>query len=285
MKCYFIHDGKRESGPFTLKEIMQQQLSEHTMVRHKDLDNWSTLEEFYQHIEQLKIINQPVTAPKKAPVKEQKQQRKRYLILFLALAGFFFLFFLSWRMYSSVPAASATVAAPPPPVQPQIAAVHSLPAAMPEAAPLQQPQPEPMPELAVTEKKPVRQNTVRVDERSKRIRKDWTRYISATNSNYAYSKLGGISDLSIVVNNNTDYPLDEVTVRVTYFKTGGGIWKTKNETLYNIPAYSEKKQPLPDVSRGRTVKVNVLTITSRKMNFCYNSGKKTGTAADPYFCR
>jgi hypothetical protein len=85
-----------------------------------------------------------------------------------------------------------------------------------------------------------------------------------------------------MVTNRTDFPIDMAVVKVTYIKAGGGIWKTVPVTIYNIPPHDSKEHAMPDVSRGKKVKVTIQKIISKKMNFSYTEGQKRGSPDDPY---
>jgi hypothetical protein len=133
--------------------------------------------------------------------------------------------------------------------------------------------------LPVKEKKPV---PVKEDA-TKAARSRWNKLIGASNSNYGIGFFGGIKDLSITVNNLSSYPIDEAIVKVTYIKANGGSWKTKLITVNGIPANDSKEQALPDVGRGKKVKVSLYKVVSKKMKLSYTEGQKITNAQDPYF--
>jgi hypothetical protein len=120
-------------------------------------------------------------------------------------------------------------------------------------------------------------------EKERDIRKNWHRYIHATHSNYGYGIFGGINNLSIHFDNQTDYILEEISAKVTYIKANGKPWKTKYISLFHIPPHSEKKQPLPKVNRGKSVEVTIVRIVSKSMHFKYEPGRNSGITGDPYY--
>lgn len=120
------------------------------------------------------------------------------------------------------------------------------------------------------------------EDQAKKTRKNWWQFITAQNSNYAYGILGGINNLSINFSNHSDYPLEEVTAKLTYLKSNGKPWKTKYISVFNMPPHSERKQSLPKVNRGKSVQVTVSKIVSKKMNFIYTPEKKRN-GDDPYY--
>src|SRR5688500_8996731 len=70
-----------------------------------------------------------------------------------------------------------------------------------------------------------KQGTVTGGEASvkKMVRNNIRLYVKAETNDYEHSRLGGISDLEISVNNPTDYTLDKVRVKIMYIKANGSI--------------------------------------------------------------
>ena len=89
--------------------------------------------------------------------------------------------------------------------------------------------------------------------------------------------------MSVTVNNRSTYPIDEAVVNVTYIKASGGVWKTKLVTIYGVPAHDSKEQSLPDVGRGKKVKVSLYKVISKKMKLSFTEGQKITNKQDPYF--
>jgi hypothetical protein len=138
-------------------------------------------------------------------------------------------------------------------------------------------------ETVQEEKKTPSTSIVHKEDAAKKIRKNWTKYITASNSNYGYGVLGGIDDLSIEFSNKTDYALDEMTAKVVYVKSNGKPWITKYVTVLNVPPHSQRKQALPKVSRGKSVQVSITKVVSSKMHFFYTPERAAAKADDPYF--
>ena len=136
-----------------------------------------------------------------------------------------------------------------------------------------------------------------VDEERNRINEELTiknrnyrnnieQYVGANTNRYSYNELGGISNLDIIITNNTEYLLDEVNVNVDYIKDNGGIYKSEIVTIYNIPAKQDKSVSAPESDRGTSVEAKIQTISSKKLHMCYDNtfAPKAGEI-DPYFCK
>ena len=123
-------------------------------------------------------------------------------------------------------------------------------------------------------------------QKNRNYRNNIEDFVGATTNQYSYNEFGGISNLDIVVTNNTDYMLNDVAVNVDYIKDSGGIYKSEIVFIRNIPAHQDKTASAPESERGTSVNVNVQSISSKKMHMCYDNtfAPKAGDI-DPYFCR
>lgn len=266
MSAYYLHDGRNELGPFTLDLLKKQRLTRNTPIRQLGTDNWMPAERLAP-IKEL-VVPRKIKKPKDVipAVKEHftdlKQRKPR--TLYAVLLFFAMLIGISiFSIITSVPETAAVPATTPPPQQ-----TPSLIKTVVEKN-----------EPSETEKKNL---PVVVKDEAKASRLRWNKLISATNSNYGIGFLGGIKDLSVVVTNRTDFPIDKAVIKVTYIKAGGGVWKTVPVTLYNIAPHDSKEHAVADVNRGKKVKVSIQKIISKKMNFSYTEGQKIRNPEDPY---
>lgn len=280
MRTYFIRNGQKVSGPFTLAMIKDLGLPGDTSIRYADTESWTTVNE----VEELGAVKkaprntvQTVAEPvipyveilssdslRPNTVSAQQSKKKKRLLLMMGLVAFILaLVILSLTLINTGKPLQADTLAGTPVVQPgtQMAMTASA-----------------------SSETPVKKDEA--PDKAKLARKNWSRYIKVSNSNYAFGVLGGIHDLTVTFTNNTDYPLDEMTARITYIKSNGKPWKTKTVTMYNIPAHGERKKQVEKVNRGKSVQVTVQKVKSSKMQFCYTAGKwASGNADDPYMCK
>lgn len=273
MITYYLHDGRNEAGPFNLADLQKQKLTRNTPIRQANSDKWMPAEK----IDGLKamVVPQKIRSAKDVvPVVAQQLSQLHYrkpralygtLLGTALLAGFSFY---------SINKASAKET-PKPSAQLQVSAeqqaVLNQQRMAAEGAPVKEAKP-----LAVNK-------ATEKENAAKASRLRWNKLISASNSNYGIGFLGGIKDLSVIVSNHSDYPLDEVVVNVTYIKASGGVWKTVPITLYAVQPHDNKDQPVPDAGRGKKVKVSLHKVVSKRMQFSYTEGKKGKDLGDPYF--
>lgn len=269
MNAYFLHDGQNERGPFTLDELRKQKLSRNTPVRQQASDKWLPAEKIPELKEQVaprKIRRPkdivPVVTEGVAQLHRQRPKTVYGVLLAVCLLLGFSFYLPGKAKAGNANPAQQTVGKPSPvtPIEPVVAAAKSD-ATTPVAAV---------------------ENSAKEDA-AKAARLRWSRLVSVTNSNYGIGFLGGIKDLSVIVNNRSAYHLDEVVAKLTYIKASGGVWKTKMVTFSNVPANETKEQSIPDVSRGKKVKVSLYKVVSRSMMLSYTEGQKGKDAADPYY--
>lgn len=122
-------------------------------------------------------------------------------------------------------------------------------------------------------------------ERRTYYRRNWKQFIAVTTSDYRTGFLGGIKDLQIIVRNQSEYPLDNVVVGVEYMRGNGDVFKTEEYTINDVPAKGTKSVQASSSRKGQKVALQLLSITSQPMNFCWSSNKPAAPGnPDPYLC-
>jgi hypothetical protein len=122
-------------------------------------------------------------------------------------------------------------------------------------------------------------------DQKKYFRQNWQNYIHVSLNDYKTSLLGGVRDVKVIVNNDTEFALDNVTALVQYYRANGKLFKTEHISINNIPAKSSKNMAAPDSRRGMSIKLQLQRITSQDMNFCWAADKKISPGTDdPYQC-
>jgi hypothetical protein len=123
------------------------------------------------------------------------------------------------------------------------------------------------------------------DSIQRQTRNNITNLIQVTTNQYSINTFGGISNLDIIVTNNTNYTIDQITVAISYIKKNDGVFKTEYLTFNYIPPNQNKSLSAPDSIRGLSVKLSKQTITSSELNLCYNNSFTPAIGdPDPYKC-
>lgn len=123
------------------------------------------------------------------------------------------------------------------------------------------------------------------DSIQRQTRNNITSLVQVTTNEYSVNTFGGISNLDVMVTNNTDYTIDQITVAIDYIKENGGIYTTEYLIFNNIPANQNKSLSAPDSNRGLSVNLTKQTITASELNLCYDNNIVPATGnPDPYKC-
>jgi len=104
-------------------------------------------------------------------------------------------------------------------------------------------------------------------------RKNWPNYIHISIAGFNTGLFGGIHHPVIRIENQTDFPLDQVEWQLVYIQNNGTIFQTIPLTASDIQAHSVKTIMAPDSRRGVKIKIQLESITSQAMNFCWTSEK------------
>lgn len=275
MRKYFIHNGESENGPFDIEQLKTMQIKSETPIWYEGIQNWtiagnveelksiivstSTPPKFESFSQQNTNIN-PTIFPKPNYGNNQNFEPKKSKTLRNVLIGIgiLALVFIGLVIASnnSEPTYNENVEF--------IGADSSA--------------------VAVDDEKDRINEELTIKNRN--YRNNIEQYVGATTNRYSYNELGGITNLDIIVTNNTEYLLDEVNVNLDYIKDSGEIYKSEIVTIYNIPAKQDKSVSAPESDRGTSVDAKIQTISSKKLHMCYDNtfAPKAGEI-DPYFCK
>ncbi len=275
MSKYFIHDGQTEKGPLTPEQLKLENLKKETPIWYEGLEHWTTAGEV-KELSDLFQINatpppfakpvEPVNKPQRSYAFEVESHyaeataptKKKFSLPVVALI-LAIISICGWLIYEN---------------KLQADTIDSV-----------QEQFESERELQVEKEEKRNSINAELTEKYTGYRNNWSKYISVGNNAYTYLKIGGISDLAVVAYNQTDKIIDEIQVRVDYLKTNGGIYKSEIVSVTNIAPNSDKTVSAPNSERGVTVNMEIISISSKAIHFCYPDGMTGNRNADPYFCK
>jgi hypothetical protein len=281
MVKYYLHDGIQEQGPFDFEELKSKNVTKDTKVWHEGLDNWKTAAEISE-LKDLLIrktpppLNATIEEVKPPKLKEERDPNlnkvkkiRSKLYLFIIICILIISSIVGWLIYQNVENGETIES-----LSEQISSQYETLSTQ---------------ESILTEQSDAEQEKSRINsaitQKNMKYRNNWNNYINASSNSYRYSEIGGISDLEVIVTNQTEYMLDEVEVLVSYVKTNGDNFKTETVTVYNIPANGTKSATAPESNRGTSVNLDIQGIISKKMHFCYSAGNWSNNSDDPYFCK
>lgn len=270
MKKYFIHNGQNEIGPFDFEQLKEMKINNETPIWHEGLQNWTTAKNVvelksilnsnsfppkFENFTQQSSSQNPPTFQNNQNFVKKKNNTLRNVLIGLGVLAILFIGLLI-GLASSEPDYNEN--------GDYIEADET--------------------EFAIDVEKQRINDELTIKNRN--YRNNIEKYVGASTNRYTYNEMGGISNLDIIVTNNTEYQLDEVNVNIDYIKDNGGIFKSEIVTIYNIPAKQDKSVSAPESNRGTSVNVNIQTISSKKLHICYDNtfAPKVGEI-DPYFCK
>lgn len=288
MTQYFIHDGQNEKGPLNIEQLRLESLKKETPVWFEGLENWTTIGQ----VEELKsLFTSKLTPP---PLKENipfssiaqndlKVTSKRVLKVPLIILGTVVLIgMVGWLSYQNKSQADALNE-----VQQKVTQQDQQ--LTQQNQQLTQQQEEQKQKQAQDRQLQAEKDRIngQLAEKYTGYRNSWRNYIAVRNNQYSSSELGGISNLAVVVYNQTDKILDEVQIRVDYIKANGGSYKSETVLVTNISPTSSKSVYAPTSDRGTSVKMDIESITAKAFHFCYPNGNglEGNKESDPYFCK
>ncbi len=289
MKKYFIHDGQNESGPFSVEELKHQPVTKDSLIWYEGLDNWTPAGEindlkslfnlkppplrekaYESTITTSQFPSTPPTSNDTSPDYLFDTPKKRSFVLPIIVGAILVSGIIGWLIYENKSQAEKLDI-----VQQQVFD-QQREQQQKEELQLQQQQ---------QEKAEKDRKNAALTEKYMGYRNNWRSFIEVSSNNYTYSEIGGISDLAVVVYNNTDKVVDEVQVRVDYIKASGGKYKSETVQVTNIGAKSSKSVYAPTSDRGTSVKMEIESIMAKSFHFCFPYGMEGNKNFDPYFCK
>lgn len=79
--------------------------------------------------------------------------------------------------------------------------------------------------------------------------------------NYSYDgTFGGVKNVDIWIKNNSDFKMNELTLKLYYIKKNGDVYETKDITFYNLLPKEEKHMPGPTSKRGTRMKAKITGV-------------------------
>jgi hypothetical protein len=275
MNQFYYSDGKNQLGPFSLDELKTKNITKDTLVWYDGLPEWTEAGK----LELLSILLKPVPPPlvKKTtppPITEKKPEtkkkgKKKLILWGVITLGVVGLTFLSIYLYNGYQARQQEKA--------QNDKQNLINQTKEET------RQETVSDMNEKQYNEENQKETNAENQRKSIRNNWSKYITLERSQYMYAEIGGISDLSLSITNNTDYTLDEVWANVSYVKANGSIYKTETVYFSGIAPHYKQTKRAPNSDRGVTVDYLEITyISSKQLQFRYEPGNWANNSSDPY---
>lgn len=94
--------------------------------------------------------------------------------------------------------------------------------------------------------------------------KDLKKFIEVTNNDYRVGLFGGINDLALTVQNNSDQLVDKIIIQVDYLKPNGEVITSETVSTKDIKPNGSKTIRVPSSSRGVKIKHKIVEVQSHE---------------------
>ena len=294
MTQYFIHDGQNEKGPLGIEQLKFESLKQDTPIWYEGLESWTTA----RQVEELKFLFSvkptpppliksipPVVTPPRieqtsysTPIHKELEPttKKNLKVTLIIAASILVIAIIGWLIYQNKNQAAT------------LNQVQEKVTQQDQQLTLQQQEQQAKEQQRLLEEQQVQAEKDRINaaltEKYMGYRNNWKNFITAGHQPFSVGLLGGISDLSITVYNQTDKAIDEVQVQVNYSRSSGASTGTQIVSVTNIGPNSSKTVSAPNGS-GSNVSEEIISVTAKSFHFCYPYGMDGNKDLDPYFCK
>jgi hypothetical protein len=226
MKIFYLHDGNNQMGPFDIEDLKSKGISKESAIWYEGLHDWTTADKVEELDALFKLTPPPLGAKLAIPPIQNIQPKNTANN---SKGGSF------GRKLLTLAGIVVLILIG--------AYIYS--------------------QMQHQQYENIRQTQVNAEEDAKAmIRNNITSYVTAERSEYQYSQLGGIYNLKISVNNNTNYLIDNVKVRVIYIKANGDIWDSRIIDFNLLSPHTKNTVKVADTERGTSVKYEIVSIKS-----------------------
>jgi hypothetical protein len=97
-----------------------------------------------------------------------------------------------------------------------------------------------------------------ISERQMYLRNNWTSFLQAEIESYTPVSFGGFENILLKVSNKSEYPIDLLVLEVSYWKEGGGLYKTEAITVADIAPKSSDIVSAPNSTRGVRLTIDIV---------------------------
>lgn len=219
-KLYYKHDGNKQLGPFTLQELISQNLKREEHLWVEGQDSWKRAIEYEELNDYFKTLPPSFENKVNSPPKFKESE-------------------ISISTNSNVPKKSRWI-------------VYSLAflAILTIGALILYIKLQDLERQSIEVQKEIEKNEAVNNEKLLNLRQNWRNYIGKEFLNVKFGFLGGIDDGNLKITNGFNAEIQHLKVTVSYIKDNGDIYKTEDVFFDNIPARGERIQSIPNSERG-----------------------------------
>lgn len=265
MKSFYYIRGLEQLGPFTIDQLRDEKVNQETLIWFEGLETWkeaSKIDDLFSLFElkpppiPKKEILPPnpkteITNPELLTPETEPKSNFDFRPILIGMAFVVFIIFVNEKFVNHKTEAVKREAF----VQAQQLATQAV----------QENEKQKQQEV-INQQKLLEAEINNIEEQEKEQAKNNIYNLVTAEENYSYRKIGGISDVTVSVINNTRFRIDLATIEVSYIKEDGGVWKTEQVEVSNIEAFSKKSVYAPNSDRGTKIRTLIIGISSNELD-------------------
>lgn len=228
MYTFYVHDGHAQKGPYTIAELKEMNLKTDTLVWYDGVGDWTEAGK----VEELNMLFVKIPPPLKKPENTRSSNTSLPEKSTSSKAG---------EAIGKTVANSGTL---------RSVGLLAIVAILCYGG------------YHVYQSKQEDDRLNAVETQKNYVRNNIHSLVTAGNSAYNISALGGIYGLSITVSNNTDYIMDKVRVMIRYIKANGETWKDEPLDFVLVGPHQTMELRAPDSDRGTSIDYKIVSIKS-----------------------
>ena len=212
---YYLHDGKAQTGPFSLAQLEDQRLAGDVMVWREGMPEWAPISEVPELLQVVRTAVPPMSL-QKAPVREPagRSAVKGWLIAAMAFVVLFVAGMVVYAIY--LKARNNALSRQLSEWQRNGAEMESTQAGRDQAESIRQ------------------QDAAYARDVRRQVAANILTYVTAKATYESNNFFGGISDVKVTVTNTSPCTVDEAVVELTYIKKNGEVYEMETVSAYNL---------------------------------------------------
>lgn len=121
-----------------------------------------------------------------------------------------------------------------------------------------------------------------IEARKRYIRNHISEFVRTSRSSFMSNESNGVQDISVVVENTSEFVIDEITVRIDYIGSTREHIASEYITFENITPYRVIRKIAPSRTDCRSLVFLIVSIKSKPLNFYFTPDRASSSSSDPF---
>jgi len=115
------------------------------------------------------------------------------------------------------------------------------------------------------------------------VRNHISEYIRTNRSSFMFAESSGVQDISVVIENKSEFVFDEITVRVDYLTAERELLCSELRVFENVSPYRIIRKMAPPRANCRSVVFLLISLKSKALNMYFTPDRASSSSPDPFF--